>query len=54
MTKTNKKLTDEIQELREKLYDYIEKKGINDEPELMAINSRLDELIVQWFKEIHH
>jgi len=55
MTKTNKKLTDEIRELREKLYDYIEKKGINNEPELMAINARLDELIVQWFKDdIHH
>jgi hypothetical protein len=54
MTKVNKKLNDEIQELREKLHDYIDKKGINDEPELRAINNRLDELIVQWVKELYH
>ncbi len=49
--KVNKKLTDEILEMREKLYDYIEKVGISDDPELMYINKRLDELIVQWFVE---
>ncbi len=54
MTKINKKLNEEIQELREKLHDYIDKKGISDEPELRAINNRLDELIVQWVKEIYH
>lgn len=53
MTNIDRKLTDEIRELREKLYEYIEKRGINDEPELMAINNRLDELIVQWVKEVH-
>ncbi len=51
MTKFNKKLLDEIQELREKLYVYIDENGISDEPELRALNNRLDELIVQWFKE---
>ncbi|MDF2986890.1 MAG: Spo0E like sporulation regulatory protein [Eubacterium sp.] len=51
MTKFNKKLSDEIQELREKLYIYIDEKGISDEPELRELNNKLDELIVQWFRE---
>lgn len=54
MTKTNKMLKEEIRELRERLYDYIDEKGINDGPELMAINCQLDELIVQWFNEAWH
>ncbi len=51
MNKINKKLSTEIQELREQLYRYIDEKGINYEPELLEINSRLDELIVQYLKE---
>ncbi len=47
----NKKLSEEILEMREKLYDYIDKAGISDDPELMYINKRLDELILQWFAE---
>lgn len=54
MTKENQKLDDEIQELREKLHDYIDRRGINDEPELRDINNRLDELIVRWIKETYY
>lgn len=44
-------LMDEIQELREELHEYINKKGINNEPEFYELNTRLDELIVKWIKQ---
>ena len=50
MKNENKILKYEIQEVRDQLYSYIEKNGINDEPCLMDINNRLDELILQWMK----
>ncbi|HEY5586132.1 MAG TPA: aspartyl-phosphate phosphatase Spo0E family protein [Ruminiclostridium sp.] len=50
MKNENKKLIHEIQEVREQLYSCIEKNGINDEPCLIEINNRLDELILQWMK----
>lgn len=51
MKRINEKIRNEIRELREKLNKYIDERGINDEPELMAINARLDELIIQWLNE---
>ncbi len=51
MKKTNAELAEEIRKIREQLYECIEKNGIIDDPKLMDINTRLDELIVQWMKE---
>lgn len=50
MKKDNKKLIEEINVIREQLYDCINKSGINEEPTLIDINNRLDELILQWMK----
>lgn len=51
MKKTKEELINEIREIREQLYKCIEDGGISDDPKLMTINTRLDELIVQWMKE---
>lgn len=51
MTKSHKELKEEIQEMREKLYACIDETGIIDDPALMAINTRLDEMILQWMKD---
>lgn len=50
MIKEHKKLMNEIRKVREQLNDCIEKNGINEETNLIDINNRLDELIVQWMK----
>lgn len=50
MKKENSKMKHEIQETREQLYSCIEKNGITDEPTLIDINNKLDELIIQWLK----
>jgi len=50
MKKENTKMKHEIQEVREQLYNCIKKNGISDEPTLIEINDRLDELVLQWIK----
>jgi hypothetical protein len=50
MKKENTKMKYELQEVREQLYNCINKNGICDEPTLVDINNRLDELILQWMK----
>lgn len=50
MKNENKRLYDEIQEMREKVHNCIEQNGINDEAYLIEINHRLDELILKWIK----
>lgn len=48
--KTRKDLMHEIQEIREQLDKCIEQNGISEDPGLVEINTKLDELILQWFK----
>jgi len=50
MIKENNKIKHEIMEVREQLNNCINKNGISEEPNLIDINNRLDELIVQWMK----
>lgn len=48
MIKDDNKMKHEIQEVREELNNCISENGISDEPTLININKRLDELIFQW------
>ncbi|MHB8062659.1 MAG: hypothetical protein ACYDG2_08515, partial [Ruminiclostridium sp.] len=50
MKKEDIKMKHELQEVREQLYNCINKDGICEEPKLIDINNRLDELILQWMK----
>jgi hypothetical protein len=50
MIKNNKNLIYEIRKVREQLNECIEKNGITEEPDLIDINNRLDEMILQWMK----
>ena len=50
MIKKNKNLLYEIRKVREQLNECIEKNGISEEPSLIDINDRLDEMILEWMK----
>jgi hypothetical protein len=50
MKKENTKVKHEIQVARELLYNCLEKDGICEDPTLISVNNRLDELILQWMK----
>lgn len=50
MKKENTKVKHEIQMTREILYNCLDKDGISENPLLVSVNNRLDELILQWIK----
>lgn len=50
MTKETNILKHEIIKVRDQLNNFVEKNGINQEPELMDLSCKLDELILKWEK----
>lgn len=50
MNNLKKQLKDKIRETREELYQLISETGIVDDPKFKEINSKLDELILQWYQ----
>ncbi len=50
MKRENTKVKHAIQMTREQLYNCLDKDGISEDPTLISVNNRLDELILQWMK----
>lgn len=50
MDKDYECLINEIKNVREQLYCYIEKNGIDDDISFIRINHKMDELILEWIR----